>query len=333
MTDYTHDQNIANANGSTVRADINAMALALFSESASAAAPGTTIKSQIWNDYTTFTRKRRNQANSGWIVVGTLDEALTLARSSNTILGLSDIGKTIIATSTYTQTLTAAATLGDGWFIDIRNDGVGIITLDPNSSEQINGATTLDLHPGESGMIVCNGSAFKFIGYISTGPYDRQVTTVDVNNTTSETAIYSFSVPGGVLSTNRALRLNLSGDYLNNSGGNSNLTINVKYGATTIAACALGAVSTSANRRSLRVELILAALNATNAQISRGVVSLGSAGSATGTGAAPALAHEVVHNSIAEDSTAAKTLQVTVTHSVVGLTVSATAKNVILERL
>jgi hypothetical protein len=92
--------------------------------------------------------------------VRTLDETFVLSRSSNTILAGSDVGKTILASSSFTQTLTAAATLGDGWWVDYQNVGTGVITLDPNGAETINGQTTLAFGPGESGTIYCNGSAF-----------------------------------------------------------------------------------------------------------------------------------------------------------------------------
>lgn len=88
----------------------------------------------------------------------------TAARSSNTILAAADNNTAIKATGTFTQTLTAAATLGDGWHVFYRNDGTGIITLDPNGSELIDGAATLNLYPGEGCMVVCDGSAFKSYG-------------------------------------------------------------------------------------------------------------------------------------------------------------------------
>lgn len=108
--------------------------------------------------------KRRNAANSAWIVDSTIDEAFVLSRSSNTILDVSDWGKTIRATSTFTQTFDAAATLGDGWWVRYINEGTGLITLDPNLSETIDGATTLILYPGDSATIVCNGSNLKTLG-------------------------------------------------------------------------------------------------------------------------------------------------------------------------
>ena len=83
------------------------------------------------------------------------------ARTSNTILGTSDAGKLIDITSgTFTQTFTAAATLGDGWWCYIRNSGTGDITLDPNSSEQIDGLTSYVMYPGETRLVQCTGTAF-----------------------------------------------------------------------------------------------------------------------------------------------------------------------------
>ena len=87
-----------------------------------------------------------------------------VSRSSNTILAVADIGKFFLATSTFTQTLTAAATLGVGWFCDYRNDGTGVITIDPNAAETVDGATTIALNPAESITLFCDGSNFKTMG-------------------------------------------------------------------------------------------------------------------------------------------------------------------------
>ena len=63
------------------------------------------------------------------------------------------------ATGAVTAGLTAAATLGDGWSIFLKADG-GAITVDPNSTEQINGATTLTIPNGSGAFVLCTGSAF-----------------------------------------------------------------------------------------------------------------------------------------------------------------------------
>jgi hypothetical protein len=53
------------------------------------------------------------------------------ARTSNTILAAADTTKLIDITSgSFTQTFTAAATLGDGWYAYLRNSGTGTVELD-----------------------------------------------------------------------------------------------------------------------------------------------------------------------------------------------------------
>ena len=73
-----------------------------------------------------------------------------------------DFNQMIRATGTLTLNLTAAATLTAGWCIWVKGDG-GAVTVDPNSSEQINGATTLALADGFSAFIVCTGTAFRAV--------------------------------------------------------------------------------------------------------------------------------------------------------------------------
>jgi len=161
----THDQNIANADGATVRADINSALAALFSLSSNATAPSTTIAYQLWADTTSALLKQRNAANTGWIVRGTLAETFVTSRSSNTILAAADFAKFFRATSGFTQTLTAAATLGDGWFCFYRVESGVTLTIDPNSTEQIDGAATKDFVGPCSGIIACSGSAFFSYGF------------------------------------------------------------------------------------------------------------------------------------------------------------------------
>lgn len=101
--------------------------------------------------------------------VSTTGSALTVtARASNTILAGGDLGQMFQFTSTFTQTFTAAATLGSGWYIDLQNIGTGVITLDANSSETFNtpgGArTTINVYPGEGFRVVCNGTGFDLVG-------------------------------------------------------------------------------------------------------------------------------------------------------------------------
>lgn len=164
-----HSMNIPNESGAEYRADVNAALQALASQSRGATGPATTYAGQIWLDTTTNLRKRRNAANSAWLVEGTLDEIMVIPRSSNTVLGVSDMRKRFLGTGTYTQTFESVPILGADWFCYYRNNGAGVITLDPTSAETINGLATLPLQPGDGGMIFCDGTALYFVGAL-TGP-------------------------------------------------------------------------------------------------------------------------------------------------------------------
>jgi hypothetical protein len=85
-------------------------------------------------------------------------------RTSNTILASADASTLVAITSgTFTQTFTAAATLGSGWFCYIQNLGTGDITLDPNGSETIDGLTSYIMYPNEVRLVQCNGTSFNTI--------------------------------------------------------------------------------------------------------------------------------------------------------------------------
>jgi hypothetical protein len=158
---------------------------------------------------------------------------------------------------------------------------------------------------------------------------DRDVTSHNVVNTITETSVYSFSVPGGSLSTNRQIRLHLVGDVLNNSAGTLALQIKIKYGATTVATFA-GSVSNAggANRAPIEVRCTIDAANATNAQVSFSSAVMPGNGvnnSTNGVADATFSIHHSSHLSMAEDSTAAKTLSVTYQWNGVDVNASARA--------
>lgn len=62
----THDYNIANAAGATVRSDINNCFSAIHSNNASATTPGTVVAHSTWPDTTNNIFKLRNGADNAW---------------------------------------------------------------------------------------------------------------------------------------------------------------------------------------------------------------------------------------------------------------------------
>lgn len=66
--------------------------------------------------------------------------------------------------SSVSLALTAAATLGDGWYCYVQNSTTAFkLTIDPNGAELIDGLSTLIMPPGEVRMIRCDGPAFKSV--------------------------------------------------------------------------------------------------------------------------------------------------------------------------
>jgi hypothetical protein len=63
-----------------------------------------------------------------------------------------------------TLTLNSAVTLGNNWFMFLRNSGSGTLTVSTTGGELFNGSTTVALQAGDSCMIVCSGSAFYSVG-------------------------------------------------------------------------------------------------------------------------------------------------------------------------
>ena len=75
-----------------------------------------------------------------------------------------DRGKVVKCAGTWSLSLTAVATLGDGFAVCIANDGAGVITIDANLSELIDGATTLALAAGKSLSLYCDGTKWISFG-------------------------------------------------------------------------------------------------------------------------------------------------------------------------
>lgn len=85
-----------------------------------------------------------------------------LAKSANYTAVAADQGQMIRFSAAATLSLTAAATLGANWTCYVFANG-GDVTVDPNSTETINGATTLTLYDGQAAIIICTGTAFYAI--------------------------------------------------------------------------------------------------------------------------------------------------------------------------
>jgi hypothetical protein len=95
---------------------------------------------------------------------GMIPRMPTVPRTSGMTIYKSHRGRLFECSGTFTLNLDAAGTLGDGFMFAVRNDGSGLITIDPYSSQTIDGASALTLYPGQSCLIYGDGSNFSTVG-------------------------------------------------------------------------------------------------------------------------------------------------------------------------
>jgi hypothetical protein len=155
---------VPDGSGADVLADINAANETLVTQNSGATAPSETYPHMMWADTLNDVIWRRNEADTAWVLHASLSDTPVASLSSNTTLGLAHHGRTIFATGTITLSLDAAATLTAGWKCQLFNVGSGVVTLDPNSSELVDGATTFALMPGSAISLVCSGAGFHANG-------------------------------------------------------------------------------------------------------------------------------------------------------------------------
>lgn len=79
-----HDYIIDNQSAPAFRADLNGALQAIVTQNSNATAPTTTYANMIWYDTAANQLKKRNEANSAWIVLGTIDETLGTFNTSGT---------------------------------------------------------------------------------------------------------------------------------------------------------------------------------------------------------------------------------------------------------
>ena len=63
-----------------------------------------------------------------------------------------------------TFTLPSAVTVGNDWFVSLRNGGTGDLTATPQGAETINGGASLVLGPGDSATLITDGLVWFTIG-------------------------------------------------------------------------------------------------------------------------------------------------------------------------
>jgi hypothetical protein len=116
-------------------------------------------------------------------IATTLNQSMPVSTfSTNYTAGTSDRASALVWTGgAGTLAFDPAPSLGDDWFVNVRNSGTGDLTLNPNSSEVINGVSTLILAPGDSAIVVTDGAEFWTIGFGQSAVYAFSLLQIDIS--------------------------------------------------------------------------------------------------------------------------------------------------------
>ncbi len=107
-------------------------------------------------------------AGTGIVAVGTLLSQSVPVSSFNSdyIAGMNDRARFLLWTgASGTLTLPVPSTVGNNWFLYLRNAGSGAISVDPSGPSSIDGSANLSFQPGESAIIATDGTAYYAIGF------------------------------------------------------------------------------------------------------------------------------------------------------------------------
>jgi hypothetical protein len=108
----------------------------------------------------------------------------------------SDRAKTYIWSGGATScTLPAASVVGDNWFLLIKNNGTGTLTVNGAGSDLIDGNVSKAFQPAESAFVICTGTAFVTVGFGTSTNFEFGILTKTVSGGTDTlTAVEASNV-------------------------------------------------------------------------------------------------------------------------------------------
>jgi hypothetical protein len=125
-------------------------------------------------------------------IANTLNQAAPVSNVAvNYTIGLPDRAGVINWTGgAGTFTLPSASSCGNNWFVLVRNSGNGAITLATPGGETINDGATMSYNPGDSAIVICDGSDFYTVGFGQAPEYLFDYVSISL---TGETSPYILS--------------------------------------------------------------------------------------------------------------------------------------------
>jgi hypothetical protein len=190
-------------------------------------------------------------AGTGIVAVGTLlSQSVPITQfNSNYTAGDTDRAKMYLWTGTGAGVLTlpSAATVGNNWFMYLRNSGGGQVTLTPSGINTIDGLATKAYQPTESSVVISDGTDFYTLGFGQAATFVFDYTSIAVAGTGNYTLTgselnriaYNFT---GILTGNRSIIVPATvQQYWVSNATTGAFTLTVKTSAGTGVAVAQGA--------------------------------------------------------------------------------------------
>lgn len=125
-------------------------------------------------------------AGTGIVAVGALlsQSVPVTTLNTNYASGITDRAKMFKWTGAGgTFTLPDPATVGNDWFVYLRNSGSGAIVADPPGSVTIDGLLSLSFQPDESAIIVSDGTNYNTIGFGQSATFAFDYTVINIPGT------------------------------------------------------------------------------------------------------------------------------------------------------
>jgi hypothetical protein len=128
----------------------------------------------------------------------TLNQQYTFSTisSSYTILPSNRAGFIVWNGGAGTLTLPISSNVGANWFVIVRNNGSGVVTVQPQGTDTIDGNANAQLQLTESFVIVCNGSGYNTFAY---GRSNQFAFTTLVKNVTGGTVTLTSAEGANVI--------------------------------------------------------------------------------------------------------------------------------------
>ena len=181
-------------------------------------------------------------AGTGLVAIGSLlSQSVPVSDfNSNYTAGTNDRAKMFVWTGAAgTLTLPDAVSVGNNWFLLVRNGGTGALTVDPTGSPTIDGSATKSYQPGESSIIATDGANYYTIGFGQSATFAFDYTSINIAGTGTYTLsgselnriVYKFT---GALTGNREVRVPATvQQYWVDNGTSGAYTLTIKPSAGT----------------------------------------------------------------------------------------------------